>query len=228
LSEGRLPGFKVGGQWRFSRSEIEAWLQEQGRVVPSTDKTQASIPPSADVLPLDCIQPIQDIFAEALGVGAITTRLDGQPITEISNCSPFCRVILSSPRGWERCVGSWRALAAQVKHKPRVHTCHAGLKYARGRIEVEDEFVAMSFIGQFVTLPDDWDQEAIIAELVDDCDLDPDALLSAADQVYQVPPDSLPQLGNLLVKLADTLSKIGCQRFTLLNKLQAIAVISEL
>ena len=29
LSEGRLPGFRVGGQWRFSRREIEDWLEEQ-------------------------------------------------------------------------------------------------------------------------------------------------------------------------------------------------------
>ncbi len=27
LYDGRLHGFKVGGQWRFSRQEIEAWLQ---------------------------------------------------------------------------------------------------------------------------------------------------------------------------------------------------------
>ena len=29
LSDGRLQGFKVGGQWRFSRHAIERWLQEQ-------------------------------------------------------------------------------------------------------------------------------------------------------------------------------------------------------
>lgn len=28
-SEGRLPGFKVGGSWRFKRGEIEAWIEEQ-------------------------------------------------------------------------------------------------------------------------------------------------------------------------------------------------------
>ena len=28
-SEGKLPGFKVGGTWRFRRVEIDAWIQEQ-------------------------------------------------------------------------------------------------------------------------------------------------------------------------------------------------------
>ena len=29
MSEGRIPGFKVGGSWRFRRSEIERWIAEQ-------------------------------------------------------------------------------------------------------------------------------------------------------------------------------------------------------
>lgn len=27
--EGKIPGFKVGGAWRFRRSEIEAWIEQQ-------------------------------------------------------------------------------------------------------------------------------------------------------------------------------------------------------
>jgi excisionase family DNA binding protein len=227
LSEGRVPGFKVGGQWRFSRQEIEAWLKEQSRPVPPPDETP-SIKLSVNILPLDYTQPIQDIFAEALNVGAIMTRLDGEPITEISNCSPFCQLILSSPRGRKRCVDSWRSLAGQTDHKPRLHTCHAGLLYARGRIEIKNEFVAMSFMGQFVTAPDGWGREATITDLVADCDLDANALRAAADQVYVVSPHDHLRLIRLLQKLADTLSEIGCQQLNLLNKLRSIAKISEL
>ena len=28
-SEGKLPGFKVGGSWRFKRSEVNAWIETQ-------------------------------------------------------------------------------------------------------------------------------------------------------------------------------------------------------
>lgn len=28
-AEGKIPGFKVGGSWRFRRSEIEKWIDEQ-------------------------------------------------------------------------------------------------------------------------------------------------------------------------------------------------------
>ncbi len=28
-SDGKIPGFKVGGSWRFRRSEIDRWIVEQ-------------------------------------------------------------------------------------------------------------------------------------------------------------------------------------------------------
>lgn len=27
-SEGKLPGFKVSGSWRFKREDLEAWIEE--------------------------------------------------------------------------------------------------------------------------------------------------------------------------------------------------------
>ena len=29
--EGKIPGFKVGGSWRFSFSEIENWIDQQSK-----------------------------------------------------------------------------------------------------------------------------------------------------------------------------------------------------
>ena len=28
-AEGKIPGFKVGGSWRFRRSEIERWIERE-------------------------------------------------------------------------------------------------------------------------------------------------------------------------------------------------------
>ncbi|HRK98641.1 MAG TPA: helix-turn-helix domain-containing protein [Alphaproteobacteria bacterium] len=30
-SEGKIPGFKVGGAWRFRKSEIDKWTVDQSR-----------------------------------------------------------------------------------------------------------------------------------------------------------------------------------------------------
>lgn len=31
VSKGEIPGFKVGGSWRFRRSDIEIWIDEKNR-----------------------------------------------------------------------------------------------------------------------------------------------------------------------------------------------------
>lgn len=33
-AEGKLPGFKVGGSWRFKTEDIEQWIQEQKTIKP--------------------------------------------------------------------------------------------------------------------------------------------------------------------------------------------------
>src|SRR5512135_2998630 len=77
LNDGRLPAVRVGGQWRFSRQAIEALMQ--GKVAASADsktsaETSAVAPtPNTDVLPLHCLQPIQEVFAQTAGIGAVTT-----------------------------------------------------------------------------------------------------------------------------------------------------------
>ena len=35
---GELPGFKVGGQWRFKRSDIDDWIEERKRSTPGKDE----------------------------------------------------------------------------------------------------------------------------------------------------------------------------------------------
>ncbi|MDN3489727.1 helix-turn-helix domain-containing protein [Pseudoalteromonas sp. APC 3694] len=29
VSKGKLPGFKVGGSWRFKRVDLDKWIEEQ-------------------------------------------------------------------------------------------------------------------------------------------------------------------------------------------------------
>jgi excisionase family DNA binding protein len=37
----KIPAFKVGGAWRFSRAEIEQWIKKQSSVVPGTEGVSA-------------------------------------------------------------------------------------------------------------------------------------------------------------------------------------------
>ena len=95
LNDGRLSGVKVGQQWRFPHSEVEALLS--GTPVP-TEPVQPTRPTiTRDALPISCLQSVQDVSAETMEVGAITTDFDGQPLTEISNSGRFCNKPVSTP-----------------------------------------------------------------------------------------------------------------------------------
>jgi excisionase family DNA binding protein len=98
LSEGCLRGFKAGGQWRFPRQAIEHWLQEQRAGLEVTDPPTSAfeLVPSPEALPLSCIQAIQSIFVETIGVGTVTTAVDGTPLTPSGHSCEFCDLILRS------------------------------------------------------------------------------------------------------------------------------------
>jgi excisionase family DNA binding protein len=91
LSDGRLTGIRVGGQWRFPRNVLEQCLVNPKAVRLLVQAE--TVAPSADFLPLDCLEPIQEIFATAADIGAVTTTIDG-------NTTATCQLNpISLPKG---------------------------------------------------------------------------------------------------------------------------------
>ncbi len=228
LSDGRLHGFKVGGQWRFSRQEIEAWLQEQSRLsgpIAPTPSDKATSPTS-QVLPVSCIQAIQDVCAEALDIAAITTDLDGQLLSSISNSCEYCRLILSSAEGQRRCAATWRqSTAGQIGH------CHAHLLCVSASIRVGAGPVAVVAGCQFATdaaVSSGQLWRSVIPAIASDLSLAEPDLRSAAGSVRIVPEDHVQRISRLIVRVADTFSEIGQERLALLSRLQHIAEMSRI
>ena len=160
LRDGRLQGFKVGRQWRFSRQAIESWLNEHRASLELAGPLPANgdvASLSSQILHLPCIQAIQSIFAEAVKVAVVTTSLDGTPLAGISNSCDFCNLILSTRTGEQRCASSWQAAADGSRlagipgegQAPPIATCHAGLRYVWGLVEVQGHLVAAIHAGQF-------------------------------------------------------------------------------
>jgi excisionase family DNA binding protein len=229
LHDGRIRGFKVGGQWRFPRHEIETWLHQQ-QTSPEEDAI-LSLPReplalSSQALPLSCIQAIQGICAEALDIATVTTRLDGTPLTGISNSCDFCDLILSTDEGRRRCAAAW----SQVGNG-RVHPCHAGLLCVSVPVEVSGEWVAIADACQFaVQLPAGGTQawQANLPTLAVELGLAERDLHRAASGVRVVAEASLPRIARLLQRVADTFCEIGQERLRLLSRLQHIAEISKI
>lgn len=225
LKDGRLQGVKIGQHWRFPRSSVEAMLAES-TAPPAQQETPAL---SRDVLPIQCLQSVQDVSAETVEVGAITTDTAGIPLTEISNSCAFCNLILSTKSGRQACINSWRELAQQHEIQPRFVTCHAGFQYARARIEVDGVPMAMLVAGQFFTeRPDPAVREAQIQQLAQTHGLSASELKAADEKPNILSKSKQMKITAWLKKLADTFAILSLERADMLDRLQRIASISIL
>ena len=121
LEAGRLQGFKLGGQWRFSRQDLGQWLQVQraSTAEPQIRVSGADRAPTPQALPQSSLRAIQEIFAEALGVATVITAADGSRLTPLADSSEFCDLILACGAGRERCAVSWREVAQKPGAMPQ-------------------------------------------------------------------------------------------------------------
>lgn len=223
LADGRLKGVKVGNQWRFPKDAVDAMLS--GEPAPSGQASGLS----ESALPINCIQPIQDVFAEITQLSSLTTLPDGTPLTRLSSPCTFCSLMLDSPSGREACIASWKQLAGQPEQRPRFVTCHAGLHYARARIEIDGSLAAMLVAGQFYTTPPDPNEEsARIHALASTHGIDESALLQSAQEIPVADARKETQLGIWMEKIAQTFEHFGHERADMLSRLRRIADITAI
>jgi excisionase family DNA binding protein len=222
LKDGRLTGVKIGQQWRFPSDEVDALLA-------GARATEEPGPPPSDILPLHCVQPIQDVFAEVAGVGAITTAPDGEPLTLLSNACRFCALMQSSESGRQACIASWRRLAEQPERRPVFAACHAGLQYARARIELNDQTAAILIAGQFYAdPPGPAEAEQRVGRLAAAHGIDRRALAEAALEIPALDQRARGKIGAWLERVAGTFETIAHERAELMGRLRRIAEMSAL
>jgi len=230
LNDGRLQGFKVGGQWRFSRQAVELWLRDQQSRVEGSGATRMAAAEASD-LPLSCMQSIQNILADAVGMGALTVTLDGQLLTKPSNPNAYCALLLGSAAR-QRCV-DWRRTTAQgLGGRVQVLTCHAGLRCACGRVDVQGRPQAVLFAGQYLDSAVDAHspgQLARIAALEEAADGIPPASLQQALQAVPVPDeDSRARVLHLAPRVIAAFAESIDERARLMGRLRRIAEITNL
>jgi len=223
LKDGRLSGVKVGQQWRFYASEENDLLSGARHV----NAPAGSI--STDVLPLHCMQPMQDVFAEIAELGAVTADKDGQPLTRFSNSCDFCKLILGNDEGRQACTASWQKLAAQKQAASRFMQCHAGLSHAFARIEVNGELIAILVAGQFYAhSPEPAEEEKRLQGLAEKYHISLDLLTQAVRRIPALDERRAAQIGSWLDKVARTFEQISAERAGLMYRLEQIAVMSNI
>jgi excisionase family DNA binding protein len=221
LKDGRLAGVKVGQHWRFSAREVNDILSKTTRM------NDGPTPLAEDALPLHCMQPIQDVFAEVAQIGAVIADVDGNALTRMSNSCDFCKLIMGSDEGRAACMASWKKLADQQDAAPGFTTCHAGLQYARSQIKVQGELLAILVAGQFYAEePDPQEETQRIETLARKYHINKDLLMQAAKQISVLDERKVSQIGGWLVRVANTFEQISSERTNLMGRLRQIAEMS--
>lgn len=235
LKSGRITGVKVGNQWRFSRDDVSKLIPgATAAPVPASTLPAATLSPDSglsvsEVLPLACVQAIQDVFSEIANVGSVTTTPAGQPITNLSNCSRFCQLIQSSSAGRAACATSWRNLTAESMPQLHFTTCHAGLAYACAHIEVNNKLEAVLVAGQFhPSLPEPAETARTVTRLASSLNLNAQELAEAAAELPVLDQRMQASIGQWLAKVAHTFSQIGKERTAFKDRLRLIAAMSTL
>ena len=221
IKENRIKGIKVGSQWRFFSSDVNAIMNGK-----SNDSSPAN-EPLKEVLPIHCIQPIQEVFSDIIGVTALTTDSEGMPITEISNSCNFCNMIMSTESGKAACHNSWKNLKFSNDGNPVFNTCHAGLKYSGASIKLENTEVAKLITGQYFVSKPNADFNKKIKSLAQNFGLNGKELLTAADKVKVIDERTKSVMAKWLLKIAGSFEHMAIERKELLSKLKNIAEISN-
>jgi excisionase family DNA binding protein len=224
IKAGRLAGVRVGQQWRFPRANVEALLSRDAAGECPDSAPEPPLALSPDVLPLHCMQAIQDVFAALGRVGALTTGLDGVPLTEPSGPGTIWQLLKASAAGHQYCIARWRALAERSSRAPQLGAGPAGLGCIHMLIELEGQPNALLVAGPFrgdTAIPD-------LDGLARELGLEADALACAAREAPCLDAASQTQVGWCMAKVGQTFETIGRERAQMIGRLRRIAALSAL
>lgn len=225
---GSLPAIKVGKQWRFPADKVEKWFEAQmsnsrpDKTLSSEFNLKGRTDRLVALLPVECVQLIQDTFADLLGVMLVVTDIEGKPMTRVSNPCGLFKAVSQVPEALEKCIHSWGTLASDIDLEPRFNQSHLGLLCARAMVRVGTELQGMVVAG--CVKPDNWppDDESL-ADIASEFGMDSKILVSHLDEVFELTPKQRTRaLGNLQ-KIANIVAHVVEERRIFVGRLEAIS-----
>lgn len=225
---GRIPAVKVGSQWRFPRHSIEGWLKTQSPVGATVqDAPTQSSPDLRSLLPIECVQRIQDAFADILGVMLVVTDLNGIAVTAPSH---VCRLFVMAERSLaaqQQCRQEWVALAQQPDLQPTFSRSHLGLLHTRGLVRVGSELQAMLVVSGIA--PASWPPaETEIVRLSEYLDAPEEDVRQAIASAFVLNDGQKQQVLAYVQRIADIVAHIMNERNVLFAKLRSIAELTKI
>ena len=223
LQDGRVKGVKVGQQWRFARQEVD-------RILKGDKPVEAHVMQNGDtVFPVHCVQTIQDLFSDVGQVSALLLDEQGEPVTEISRGCAFCQTILSSPKGRQACLNSWKEFAEKSRQGSKFFTCHAGLQYIGAPVSDQSHQVGVFLAGQFFwQAPEAREKAERLRRLAGVYDLKNEDLEKAAETIPVIDPEQHSRLEGWPATASRAVQSIMHERMGFMRRLQQIANLTQI
>lgn len=171
-----------------------------------------------DVIDRDTLQSLQDAFANATGMAALTTDSTGA-VTRLSNPTDFCmNLTRKSSIGCERCNKCDLQGGSESSRtgRPSVYFCHGGLVDFASPIILNGKHIGSLIGGQVLTEAPDDDKFRKIAREIG---VDPEQYVRAVHKVPIVSKKQIDAAANLLYQMANALSDVGYQRIIAQNQM---------
>ena len=245
IREENFPAVKLGGQWRFPRQQVEAWLEAHGieskqPAASSPTETSKQTTTAADITAttgtsdlkqlFNTIEAIAllDAFSRSTNLSISVVDVNGQMLVECPTCRhPFCQYVHNA--GQHVCLAAYRDVTQQCEEDsgtPMLR-CASGLKYLQAPVTLQNEVVAHVLMGPIVT-EDDQDSDILPA-------LDAFARATGADRavllqhyrtVQQFSTEQIHILVNLLSEVMSTMLRVIGSRWRAVERLNEIAQLA--
>jgi excisionase family DNA binding protein len=224
--DGRLPGVKVGRQWRFPTDRVREQLGLDPVPAPPTappapsgwSLNGASAAPALDELLLpEVAQSVADLMGDVFGVMAVLTDMDGRPVTSVANPCGYYAAISDQPGAVEACLQQWRLFADEPHVAPRFVRTHLGFLCARTFVWVDLKPVGMIVVGG-VTPPVWPPSEAEVEAIADEVGVPHRRLLDTVEETWDLDIEDQRRIVRLLPQMGDLVSQLASARGQLLTR----------
>lgn len=210
LRDGRLRGVKVGGRWRFRRTDVQALL------MPRVPAARASI----SSLPAGCVRALQLVLAEALGLSISILGPDGSLLGAVEGGCRYCQAIRRSSTGLGRCAASLASVATGSGR------CHASLCCFAWPLELGGQPLGRLVACGYRRAEEEW--RAQLGALSAQLGLAEDALEATAACVPVLGVAEEERLRRVLARAAEALGEMARERLAYQERLEEIRRMTEM
>lgn len=163
-----------------------------------------------DCIDVEVLQEIQDKFADATGVAAVTVDYIGRPITKYSKFSKFCTLLRKKRECYEACLQSdaHGGLEAARSGKPCIYKCHSGLIDFAVPILIRGQYLGAILAGQMKIKDDEQINLGPITSISSSWREDPE-LLEAYNEIEPMPYNKLIAAADMMYVISNYIVEKG-------------------